>query len=290
MDMITLMLALGLFTGLFWQDASLERRAVNSFQQVAANKLDLNLPQSSFVSWFNQAVGSEAGVHWQITDCAEPADALADPPVCVEAVAVMPDERKAVIVATVGTYKSGISGTPHLNFVVIEHKGEFYKVPRLMDLPDMLTQPLLPKPKPVVLPAVRAKTNPILFETAAGSFSVWNTIKIPTLRAEKVVIPPQPGQEKARNSNSAVSMGETITKVTPAYPIGARQIGASGEVKVQVTVSEEGRVIEAKAVSGHALLRSSAETAARKWVFKPVLNDGKPVQVQGMLTFVFTRP
>ena len=55
-------------------------------------------------------------------------------------------------------------------------------------------------------------------------------------------------------------------------------------------VSVIGRVIEAKATKGHPVLRAAAEDAARKWVFRPTLLDGKPVKQPGTLTFVFTPP
>ena len=50
----------------------------------------------------------------------------------------------------------------------------------------------------------------------------------------------------------------------PVYPPMAKQIGASGEVRVQVAVDGNGNVISARAVTGHPLLRSAAETAARQ--------------------------
>src|SRR5262249_392713 len=46
----------------------------------------------------------------------------------------------------------------------------------------------------------------------------------------------------------------------------------------------------AKAIKGHPVLRAAAEDAARKWVFRPTLLDGKPVKQPGVLTFVFTPP
>jgi TonB family protein len=58
-------------------------------------------------------------------------------------------------------------------------------------------------------------------------------------------------------------------------------------VQVQVTVSEEGRVIEASVISGHPLLRASALMAARQWVFEPTELSGVRVKVQGILTFNF---
>jgi TonB family protein len=49
----------------------------------------------------------------------------------------------------------------------------------------------------------------------------------------------------------------------------AKQIGASGQVRVQVSVDGGGNVVSARAVSGHPLLRSAAETAARRSKMRP---------------------
>src|SRR5262249_16910766 len=64
----------------------------------------------------------------------------------------------------------------------------------------------------------------------------------------------------------------------------------SGEVQVSIVIGENGQVIEAKAIKGHPVLRAAAEDAARKWVFRPTLLDGKPVKQPGILTFVFIPP
>ena len=58
-------------------------------------------------------------------------------------------------------------------------------------------------------------------------------------------------------------------------------------VRVQVTISETGSVIDAKAISGHQALRPAAVAAASKWVFKPTTLNGEPIKVQGTLTFNF---
>src|SRR5262245_39368689 len=87
-----------------------------------------------------------------------------------------------------------------------------------------------------------------------------------------------------------IAPGEVLVKAQPIYPAIAKQINASGEVQVAVVISETGRVIEAKAIKGHPVLRAAAEDAARKWVFKPTILDGKPVRQPGTLTFVFTAP
>ena len=55
-----------------------------------------------------------------------------------------------------------------------------------------------------------------------------------------------------------------VTLPRPIYPPMAKQIGASGEVRVQVAVDASGNVVSARAISGHPLLRSAAESAARQ--------------------------
>ncbi len=82
--------------------------------------------------------------------------------------------------------------------------------------------------------------------------------------------------------------GSAIKKVSPPYPPIARAARAAGKVEVQVTISEQGEVIEAIAVSGHPLLRDAAVNAAKQWVFKPTELSGVPVKVQGILAFNFT--
>src|SRR5215510_3919138 len=84
--------------------------------------------------------------------------------------------------------------------------------------------------------------------------------------------------------------GEAIIIAQPVYPAVAKQINASGEVQVSIVIDENGRVVEAKATKGHPVLRLAAEDAARKWVFKPTLLDGKPVKQPGTLMFVFMPP
>jgi protein TonB len=88
--------------------------------------------------------------------------------------------------------------------------------------------------------------------------------------------------------SGGVLQGGALTKVQPAYPPIAKAARASGAVQVFVTISEEGRVIEASVQSGHPLLREAALQAARQWRFKPTELTGVPVKVQGVLTFNFT--
>ena len=66
-----------------------------------------------------------------------------------------------------------------------------------------------------------------------------------------------------------------IKRVQPAYPPLAAAIQVNGSVVVEVTIDEEGNVIAARAVSGHALLTNAALAAAREWKFTPSTVEGR---------------
>src|SRR5262249_47523608 len=104
--------------------------------------------------------------------------------------------------------------------------------------------------------------------------------------------PPAPSftplpQEPQKVSESDLQ-SRAITKVKPVYPPNAKRMNATGPVEVEIIISEEGLVVEAKAISGHLALRSAAVEAARKWVFKPETLNGAKVRMKSVLTFIFT--
>ncbi len=59
------------------------------------------------------------------------------------------------------------------------------------------------------------------------------------------------------------------SKVQPTYPDLARKMSISGTVKIEVVVSPNGTVKDARVVGGHPVLASSALDAAKKWRFEP---------------------
>ncbi|HEX2489586.1 MAG TPA: TonB family protein, partial [Blastocatellia bacterium] len=80
---------------------------------------------------------------------------------------------------------------------------------------------------------------------------------------------------------------DAVKKVEPEFPPIAKAVRASGSVKVEVTIDKTGKVTSARAVSGHPLLRDSAQAAARQWKFNPTRVSGKPAKVEGILIFNF---
>ena len=87
--------------------------------------------------------------------------------------------------------------------------------------------------------------------------------------------------------SGGVLNGKALSMPPPVYPTIARAAHASGAVTVQITIDEDGNVIEAKAVAGHPLLQSAAVAAARQAKFSPTRLSGQPVKVTGTLIYNF---
>jgi outer membrane biosynthesis protein TonB len=57
------------------------------------------------------------------------------------------------------------------------------------------------------------------------------------------------------------------------------------EVMVQIVIGKDGKVIEAKAITGPKEAYKAAEAAARKWIFPPYLVAGEPTEVSTKISF-----
>lgn len=84
---------------------------------------------------------------------------------------------------------------------------------------------------------------------------------------------PQANQEIVRRAK---------TKVQPSYPELARKMNITGTVKVEVVVSPNGTVKDARVVGGHPVLANAALDAVKKWRFEPAA-----VESTGVIDFKF---
>lgn len=107
------------------------------------------------------------------------------------------------------------------------------------------------------------------------------------------VKPPPAVKPPTAPRRGPVSLGVINGKATdlpkPAYSQPAIMIGAKGDVQVQVTIDETGKVISSKAMSGHPLLRPAAEKAAWGARFTPTKLSEVPVKVTGVIVYKFSR-
>ena len=78
-----------------------------------------------------------------------------------------------------------------------------------------------------------------------------------------------------------------ISRRIPAYPAIAQKAGLQGFVKLQVRVMKDGSVEVQKLLEGDPTLADSAISAVKQWRAKPILINGKPVEVISTVTFNF---
>ncbi len=135
-----------------------------------------------------------------------------------------------------------------------------------------------------------------------GTGVLWYKVNDFTRASEDLVIQKQPSKiqpvkkptkvkAESIDTSPIVSLcvvnGKAINLEKPEYPKAAKAVKAAGEVNVQVIIDKKGNVIEAKAVSGHPLLRANAVKAALKSTFEPVKLSGKPVKVSSVIVYKF---
>jgi protein TonB len=97
---------------------------------------------------------------------------------------------------------------------------------------------------------------------------------------------PAPQRVEVLKLSNLVS-SKIVSKPVPAYPQIAKVAGIQGSVSVEILVDEQGRVVSAKATTGHALLRVAAQQAAMQARFTPTKLNGEPVKISGVITYNF---
>ncbi len=97
------------------------------------------------------------------------------------------------------------------------------------------------------------------------------------------------GENPNSKAADGVETGHALELPQPLYPPLAARAHVLGEVRVQVIVDIDGKVIAASAISGHPLLQAAAVKAARSALFTPVRFEGKPVKVVGVILYNFVR-
>jgi len=97
---------------------------------------------------------------------------------------------------------------------------------------------------------------------------------------------PTPKPPVSKKSGGVIT-SQAISLPQPPYPPSAKLMRQQGTVRVQVTVSEYGKITQATAVSGPILLRAVSEQYARLARFTPTYLTSQPVQVTGFIDYNF---
>jgi TonB family protein len=83
----------------------------------------------------------------------------------------------------------------------------------------------------------------------------------------------QPHKAHAQDANSDSAKRKVRTRVTPEYPDLAKRMNVTGKVKIEATVSADGRVVSTRVVGGSPLLVNAAIDALKQWRFEPGPKD-----------------
>ena len=98
--------------------------------------------------------------------------------------------------------------------------------------------------------------------------------------------PPSAAAERVRISGGT-AQANLISQPPPVYPQLAMAAKVQGAVVLLVDVSRDGKVENARVLSGHPMLVQSAMEAVRQWRYKPYAMNGEPVPIETTVTVNF---
>lgn len=152
-----------------------------------------------------------------------------------------------------------------------------------------VTSPVAPKMVEVSNTGTEPKQEPATPPAAQRPVRmVGGTPELPKETNEKPAETPAATPE----TTGPVTVGPLVPYATrqqqPSYPATARQMRASGAVRVDIVVDETGEVEEITKISGHTLLQPAARDAIMKWRFRPFNRDGQAVKATGFVVFNFS--
>jgi TonB family protein len=99
-----------------------------------------------------------------------------------------------------------------------------------------------------------------------------------TAATPKPVPPPTQPAASARPPGGQAQPASVVKRFPPVYPQIAITGRVEGTVRIQVVIGKDGKVKKATAVSGPTLLRRSAADAVQRWLYKPAILNGEPVE------------
>jgi periplasmic protein TonB len=100
--------------------------------------------------------------------------------------------------------------------------------------------------------------------------------------------PVRPPQERPVWKDPTVQEAQLVNRIVPVYPELARQMRIEGTVRLQAVVARDGSVQSLVILSGHPMLARAAVAAVREWRYRPTLLRGEPVEVETLITVIFT--
>jgi protein TonB len=85
-------------------------------------------------------------------------------------------------------------------------------------------------------------------------------------------------------------VGRPLKRVSPFYPVEAKEQGIEGTVRLRAVIGADGNVQSVQPVSGPEPLVAAAVSAVREWRYGPTLFEGRRIPVQDDIRLVFRLP
>jgi protein TonB len=98
---------------------------------------------------------------------------------------------------------------------------------------------------------------------------------------------PAPSGKRIRVGGNALQ-NNLISQVRPVYPPDAKAKRIEGKVRIGVLVGTDGKIHDFALISGDPALASAATDSVQKWVYRPTLLNGEPVEVVSIVDVNFT--
>lgn len=156
--------------------------------------------------------------------------------------------------------------------------------------PDMMSQALNAHPRSSKRAHTGSAEAPALEDDSAAAPQPSNALPGISASNNIAALPPPAIQpEGPVQIGGNVKEPRLVSSVMPVYPMGAMKAGISGDVVIQATIDNNGKVAEMHVVAGPSLLRQAALDALRRWKYEPSTLDGQPVAVQMQVTIKFRR-
>jgi TonB family protein len=97
-----------------------------------------------------------------------------------------------------------------------------------------------------------------------------------------------PATVAAERVQMSLAKAQVRPQQSESYPLLGRQMKVQGSVLLQALIGADGFIRDLRVLSGPAILASAAREAARRWQFKPYLQNGQAVETQANITVNFT--
>lgn len=103
-------------------------------------------------------------------------------------------------------------------------------------------------------------------------------------------VPVSAGAAKSAQEGRNLQIGQLTNLVEPVYPPDALKHRIEGTVKLHAVIGVDGAIKSLEPRSGPELLIQAAMTAMRDWKYNPTTLNGKPIETQEDVSFVFRLP